>query len=120
MSPITVRSLERGHEYLLSHTRPVYDNEKKKFRPDRDRFLTPRILKVTYGGIQSGEPRHCWVCGRMGSTYHVFLRDSDFKEIYLSAHCIHHPSTKLWSPDCPLDTIENWYSQMFEEGEDDS
>lgn len=114
MNPITVRSLEKGKEYALSFTRPIYDSTRQRYCPDSDRFLYPRIMEVTYCGQHLGAPRHCYICGRSGKTYYVFL-NHDFKEIYLSPHCIRHPSTKLWSPDCPLDVIKNWYARMYEE-----
>lgn len=110
--------MNKGERGILSYTRPRYDKEHSKFFPDSDRFAPSRvhIISVTYGGVHTGEPRHCNVCGRLSKKYHVFL-DENFKEIYLTDHCLRHPSTALWSEDKTDAEIRQWYSTQYLEGD---
>lgn len=107
--------LFKGEKVFLSFTRPRYDREHKRFFPDSDRFNPVRIkiMPVTYGGIFTTVPRHCEICGRTSKTYHTFLT-SDFREIYVSDHCLHHPSTAIWRwEEMNESKIKEWYTNQY-------
>lgn len=102
--------LEQGTEYVLSYTRPMYDRHEKRYLPDTFRFVDPTIYHVFYGG-RCKESRYCAVCGRRGKNYRIFVRKSDFQEIFISDHCFNHDSTMMWPERTPAYTIIERYKR---------
>lgn len=105
---MTSDKLEQGQQYMLSFTKPIYDRERKRYLPDRFRFTDPHVERVFYGG-RCEASRYCVVCGRKGTNSRIFVRESDFKELYVSDHCFRHPATKVWPSDTTLEAILSWY-----------
>lgn len=108
----------KGERVLLSFTRPIYDKARKRFLPDSERFNPIRVksMSVIYGGIHDGESRHCEICGRASKKYHVFVT-SEMREIFVSDHCLHHPSTAIWRDGMKESDIKEWYTTQYIEGE---
>lgn len=102
--------LEQGKAYILSYTRPMYDRQKKQYLPDTFRFVDPNIVPVFFGG-RCAESRYCAVCGRRGTNYRVFVRQEDFKEIFISDHCFRHDSTMTWPEGTPESMIIERYQR---------
>lgn len=101
--------LERGKGYILTYTNPMYDKHEKKYLPDNFRFTDPHVVPVFFGG-RCAEPRYCVVCGRRGVNSRVFVRQTDFKEIYVSDHCFRHDSTMIW----PEGTSESMIKERYD------
>lgn len=102
----------KGRRYRLTFTRPMYLKDEKTYLPDNFRFIDPESMTVAYGGrVYDGPVCRCLICGRPGKSYHEFYDLDGGREVYVSPHCLEHPSTRLWRADVPTKEIEDWYSR---------
>ena len=108
-----IKRIHAGEHYMLAFTQPKYDKYKQQYLPDNFRFVDPEIVHVAYGGKTGKEDpaQCCRICGRKGTTQHMFLNLDTFDEFFISIHCLAHCSTTVWPEDKPRQKIKEWYER---------